>query len=77
MSNYCVTGYLNQAAEAVYRARDSMPVWTIENPDRVQDLRDDLASIETRIKRAMERAKKLIPGGWKPANPSIVPEVRP
>lgn len=70
MSNYCVTGSLDRAALELDRAISTLSFAPRGSEDEALCVR--LVALLSSIERASKRARKLIPGGWKPAS-SIVP----
>lgn len=74
MSNYCVTGSLNRAADELDRAVLAIGISPVPGPE--EKLRAKLIRLRDQTDRALAAAKKLIPGGWKPPSTTVHPATR-
>jgi len=65
MSNYSVTGALKVAANELFHAANAMPSHTTVFAE--DKLHARIVRLMHQVESCEKAAKKLIPGGWKPA----------
>lgn len=65
MSNYSVTGSLEQAHREIGRALTALPQG--ERDGKTEALFRRLLRLEDAVRSAEKQARKLIPGDWKPS----------